>query len=225
MTCHNCGQAGHIRPRCPKNTRAFKDATTTTIPYKVRFCLEGHKLPNISVTGTINGFWSSSIIRDTGCSGVVVSEEALPDIDPSLCPKVQVADYLGRINEFPVVKCYLQCPFYTDWTDAVRVPIKFASALVGNIPGVQDPDGPDSLLSNDNHSLHSNHDQAITDVSSLQDPQDRLLMTLLRPEPPSSLKTRTTSLLDVSIYHQLSPPLLKCVLCRPESVDLNGSTL
>ena len=80
-------------------------------------------MSNFSVTGIINGSWSSSIIWDTGCSGVVVSEEALPGIDSSLCPKVQVADYLGRINDFPVVKCYLRCPFYTGWTDAVRAPI------------------------------------------------------------------------------------------------------
>ena len=122
-------------------------------------------MPNLSVTRTINGSWSSSIIRDTGCSGVVISKEALPDINPSLYPKVQVADYLGHIDEFSVIKCYLGCPFYTSWTDAVRALIKFASALVGNIPGVQDADSPDSLLSNDNHLLHSNHDQATTDFS------------------------------------------------------------
>ena len=76
--------------------------------YNVGFYLEDHKVPNFSDTGTINGSWSSSIIRDTRCSGVAVFEEALPDIDPSLCPKVQAADYLGRIDEFPVVKCYLR---------------------------------------------------------------------------------------------------------------------
>ena len=108
MTCHNCGKAGHIRPHCPKNPGAFKDGTTATPPYKVGFCIEDHKVPNLSVTETINGSWSSSIIRNTGCSGVVVSEETLLDIDPSLCPKVQVADYLGRIDEFPVVKRYLR---------------------------------------------------------------------------------------------------------------------
>ena len=108
MTCHNCGETGHIRPRCPKNFRAFKDGTTTTPTYTVGFCLEVHKVLNFSVTVTINVSWSSSIIRDTRCSGVVVSEEALPDIDLSLCPKVQVADYLGRIDEFPVVKRYLR---------------------------------------------------------------------------------------------------------------------
>ena len=46
--------------------------------------------------------------------------------------------------------------------------------------------------------------------------QYRLLMTRLHPEPPSPLKTRTTSLLDVSIYHQLSPPLLHPLSVTPD---------
>ncbi|KAK8397147.1 hypothetical protein O3P69_004682 [Scylla paramamosain] len=124
----------------PKNPRAFKDHLTPTTPqYKVRFCVEDRSVPGFTVAGTINGFWPSTIIRDTGCSGVVVSEEMLSDIDPSLFPKVKVSDYLGHVDEFPVVRCYLWCPFYMGCTDAVRAPIKFATALVGNIPGVNDP--------------------------------------------------------------------------------------
>ena len=108
VTCHNCREMGHIWTCFSKTPRLFKNRTTTTATDKVGFCLEDHKVPNLTVTGTINGSWFSSTIRDTGCSGVVVSEEALSDIDPSICPKVQDADYLGRIDEFPVVKCYLR---------------------------------------------------------------------------------------------------------------------
>ena len=64
----------------------------------------------------------------------------------------------------------LTLPIYTGWTNAVRATIKFASALVGNIPGVQDPGSHDSLFIDDKHFLHSNHDQATTDHSSLQEP-------------------------------------------------------
>ena len=71
----------------------------------------------------------------------MISEDALPDVDPSLCPKVQLCDYLGRVDVFPVVRGYFRCLYYTDytgWTEAVRAPIKFATALVGNIPEVKD---------------------------------------------------------------------------------------
>ncbi|XP_045134079.1 uncharacterized protein LOC123517739 [Portunus trituberculatus] len=125
ITCHQCGEDGHIRPRCPKNPAPSR--------------IGKRSVPNYSVSGTINGSWSSNIIRDTGCSCVVVSEEVLPDVDVESCPKISLADYLGRVDKFPVVKCYVRCPFYTGWTEVVRAPIKFAGALIGNIPGVMDP--------------------------------------------------------------------------------------
>jgi len=66
-----------------------------------------------------------------------VSEEVLPDVDVSLCKKVKVFDYLGRLNIFPQVRCYLTCLFYDDWVNALRAAIKFCSDLVGNYPGVR----------------------------------------------------------------------------------------
>ncbi|XP_076038439.1 uncharacterized protein LOC143023724 [Oratosquilla oratoria] len=93
--------------------------------------------PNTNyASGTINGSWTSTIVRDTGCNCVLVSEE---DADVSLCPKVSVADFLGRVNEFPVVRCYISCPYYEGWVDAVRAPMKCASVLIGNVPGARDP--------------------------------------------------------------------------------------
>ncbi|XP_076060383.1 uncharacterized protein LOC143036685 isoform X1 [Oratosquilla oratoria] len=139
LTCHGCGEIGHIRPRCPRNPRTFKEGTSTTQPYKVGFCLSDRTVPHFQASGTINGAWVSTIIRDTGCSCVVVSDEMLPDIDVPSCKKVYVADYLGRVDAFPLVSCYLRCPYYEGWTDVVRAPIKFASVLIGNVPGVKDP--------------------------------------------------------------------------------------
>ena len=37
VTCHNCGEVGHIRSRCPRNPRAFKDETTTMPPIRLDF--------------------------------------------------------------------------------------------------------------------------------------------------------------------------------------------
>ncbi|XP_076044813.1 uncharacterized protein LOC143027412 [Oratosquilla oratoria] len=139
LTCHGCGEIGHIRSRCPRNPRTFKEGTSATQPYKVGFCLSDRRVPHFQASGTINGAWVSTIIRDTGCSCVVVSDEILPDIDVPSCKKVYVTDYLGRVDSFPLVSCYLRCPYYEGWTDVVRAPIKVASVLIGNIPGVKDP--------------------------------------------------------------------------------------
>ncbi|XP_076064956.1 uncharacterized protein LOC143038997 [Oratosquilla oratoria] len=144
MRCFNCGE-GHHRSRCPKNPRAFKDKEAQS-QFKVGFCMSNRTTPCFTVAGTINGSWNSTIVRDTGYNCVLVSEEAVPDADVSLCPKVSVADFLGRVNEFPVVRCYIRCPYYEGWVDAVRAPMKCASVLIGNVPGARDPSEPDPFL-------------------------------------------------------------------------------
>ncbi|XP_076034215.1 uncharacterized protein LOC143021003 isoform X2 [Oratosquilla oratoria] len=139
LTCHGCGEIGHIRPRCPRNPGTLKEGTSATQLYKVGFYLSDRRVPHFQASGTINGAWVSSIIRDTGCSCVVISDEMLPDIDVPSCKKVYIADYLGREDAFPLVSCYLRCPYYERWRDVVRAPIKFACVLTGNVPGVKDP--------------------------------------------------------------------------------------
>lgn len=70
----------------------------------------------------------------------MVSEETLCDVDVSQCPKVLVADYLGRVDSFPKVKCYLRYPYFNGFVEAVRAYIKFCSVLVGNVEGALAPD-------------------------------------------------------------------------------------
>lgn len=152
VKCHNCGEKGHIRPRCPQNPAAFKfggSGSSSSPVEKVGFCFSDSTSRKFSTSGSINGARVSTIIRDTGCSCVLVSEETLPDYDVSNCEKVSVADYLGRIDTFPRVRCYIRCPYFEGWTDALRAPIKFCSILIGNVTGARNPD--DSNLENENH--------------------------------------------------------------------------
>ncbi|XP_068232805.1 uncharacterized protein [Palaemon carinicauda] len=89
------------------------------------------------VCGTVNGVTVSTILRDTGCTGVVVSEDLIPDPGTN-CSYSTLIDYLGRKDRFPIVKIYLKCNLFTGWVNAVRAPIKYCTVLLGNIPGVQD---------------------------------------------------------------------------------------
>lgn len=57
------------------------------------------------VTETDNGTWTSSIIRDTGYSCVVVSEKALLNVDIVNVKSTLVAKYLGRTEKFPIMWC------------------------------------------------------------------------------------------------------------------------
>ena len=100
-------------------------------------------------SGSINGMPVTSILRDTGCSAVLVSEQCLPFLDPDNCEKVKVSDYLGRVSFFPKVRCYLKCSFYEGFVEAIRAPLSHCSILVGNIPGVKDDIGNNSQLINE----------------------------------------------------------------------------
>lgn len=142
VKCYNCGEEGHVKTRCPKNPSAFKTPTDTPVKYKIGFCMSNRTPPQYSVAGTINGSWTSTIIRDTGCNCVMVSEEALPDVDASSSPKEAVEDYLGRVSVFPLVRCYISCPYYEGWADVVRAPMKRASVLIGNVLGAREPHDP-----------------------------------------------------------------------------------
>ena len=146
IKCHGCGEVGHIRPRCPKNPRAFKESPPSQ-PFTVGFCLAEHRVPRPLVAGTVNGSWTSSIFRDSGCTCIVVADEVLPDADLTSCRRCQLANYLGRVDTFPVLHCYIRCPYFEGWTDVVRAPIKFASVLIGNVPGVRVPKEPYSSFS------------------------------------------------------------------------------
>ncbi|XP_042204770.1 uncharacterized protein LOC121854279 [Homarus americanus] len=47
VRCHNCGEEGHIRSRCPRNPLTFKSTDTHQPSYKVGFCLEDRSCPVI----------------------------------------------------------------------------------------------------------------------------------------------------------------------------------
>ncbi|XP_050710138.1 uncharacterized protein LOC126994908 [Eriocheir sinensis] len=166
VKCHQCGEEGHVCPRCPKNTRAFKDVEPAKPSYQVGFCLRDKSVPKFSIWGTVNGSWNSNIIRDTGCSCVIVSEDLLPDVDVESCPKASLADYLGWVDKFPMVRCHFSCPYFTGCTEVVRAPIKFVGALIGNVPGVRNPHDPDSSQSPSNSSSSSSSSKLQRGIST-----------------------------------------------------------
>lgn len=134
IKCHNCGELGHIKYNCLQNPHLFgpRRPLETKNIQKVGFCFSEPSTQQYFTTGTINGSRVSTIVRDTGCS-CIVSEDVLPDADLSNCRMVPVADYLGGVDHFPLVRCYIRCPYLAGWIDAVRAQVKHCSILVGNV--------------------------------------------------------------------------------------------
>ena len=65
-----------------------------------------------------------------GCSSVIISDAVLPDFDLTGAKNIDVSDYLGRMDTFLVVRCYLRCAYYNGYVDAIHAPIKFCSVLI-----------------------------------------------------------------------------------------------
>ena len=178
VKCHACGEFGHIRSTCPKNPASFTR--------RVQVCLDKPSQPNsYTVCGTVNGSPVSTIIRDSGCSCVIVSDHVLPDSNQSNSGTRVVADYLGREDIFPVVKCFIRCPYFNGWVDAVRAPIKFCSVLIGNVPGATDLSSPNSARDDPEgvQSLTGTEDlvQAVTRATSRAQPIHPLVVPDIDP--------------------------------------------
>ncbi|XP_068247850.1 uncharacterized protein [Palaemon carinicauda] len=178
IACYGCGQSGHISRNCPNKVHKKKSESSLEIGQ----VLDNTGVCGPMVCGTVNGVTVSKILRDTGCTGVVVSEDLIPDPGTN-CSYSTLIDYLGRKDRLPIVKIYLKCNLFTGWVNAVRAPLKYCTVLLGNIPGVQD------------HNLfplkNTDSNIEVNAVTRAQVKRRNIVHTLSLPEP-----------FDISIDHE-----------------------
>ena len=197
VKCHGCGEMGHIKPKCPKNPLSYANANSNfkSSNVRVNFCLDDTTPREFMSCGTVNGSRVSTILRDTGCSCIIVADEILPDHDNPL-RYAKIFDFLGRENSFPVVKCYIRCPFYDGWAEVVKAPLKFCSVLIGNVKGAS------KVFKNLNDKDTDQSVHAITRSSRKSKPLHPLKLPSLdplqcSPEEFANLQESCPSLLDV----------------------------
>ena len=119
--CYGCGKSGHLRRYCPSNPGNFQTGKGNNSE-NAQFCLDDKKPRQFMCFGSVNGIPVSTICRDTGCSSVII---VLPDVDLTCAKNIDVYDYLGLMDTFPVVRCYLRCACYNGYVYAIHAPIKF----------------------------------------------------------------------------------------------------
>ena len=152
INCYSCGANGPKSSQCPRNPRVRYETAN-----KVTHNFSNQKILGPMYSGSVNGARVSTILRDTGCTCVVVSDELIPDLDLTKAKYWTVSDFLGRTNSFPVVKCYIKCDLFEGWVEAVRAPLKYCSVLLGNVEGTKlpvlnlKPDLEDSIRVPDSH--------------------------------------------------------------------------
>nr|XP_053641247.1 uncharacterized protein LOC128694907 [Cherax quadricarinatus] len=134
VKCFNCNEWGHRRPDCPRKKGE-----------NVGKCFTESNINAPFSEGTVNGMNVSTILRDTGCSCIVISSKLFPNLDSSRYKSTKLTDYLGRSDSFPTVRCFVRCKWFSGWVDAVVAPITSCSVLVGNIQGATFPSEKDCL--------------------------------------------------------------------------------
>ena len=149
LTCHYCGDRGHISPNCPKNPRNFKND-------KVNFVFNREIKPVGSFVDQDAKLFTKNVevTLDTGCNTVVVKDTLIDK--SSLGRETKIYDYLGIGQYFPTARIWISCKYFKGWVTAVVAPIKFSDVLLGMIPGVKVPQ-EEVTLTNDStkHDLPS----------------------------------------------------------------------
>ena len=167
VVCYDCGQAGHVRSQCktPKtNPNSISDNVAS-----INFATIGKVGNEYMTCGTVNGLNVSTIVRDTACEAVLVSNDCLPNVNLDNSNKITVCDFLGKPTSLPVARCYISCPFFEGFVNAIKAPLKYCSVLIGNVKGasIMKLDKDKHGMNIDDLSNVSNNDKMCNDTESI----------------------------------------------------------
>ena len=114
----------------------------------------GHELPVINglckdgmgksmpvVQGVLNGKLVT-VLRDTGCSSAVVRQELVKD--EQLTGRIQRCILIdGTVRSAPVAEILVDSPYFKGRIEALCMSKPIYDLILGNIPGVREPNNPD----------------------------------------------------------------------------------
>ena len=100
---------------------------------------------SLSEISTVQGFVGEKpveVLRDTGCSGVIVSKDLVPESAYTGRSQTMVmVDYSSRV--VPEVKVSIDTPYYKGEVLALCVEKPLVGLIIGNIPGARERNDPD----------------------------------------------------------------------------------
>ena len=100
---------------------------------------------SLSEMSTVQGFVGEKpveVLRDTGCSGVIVSKDLVPKSAYTGRSQTMVmVDYSSRV--VPEVKVSIDTPYYKGEVLALCVEKPLVGLIIGNIPGARERNNPD----------------------------------------------------------------------------------
>ena len=100
---------------------------------------------SLSEMTTVQGFVGEKpveVLRDTGCSGVIVSKDLVPESAyTGRSQTIVMVDYSSRV--VPEVKVSIDTPYYKGEVLALCVEKTLVGLIIGNIPGARERNNPD----------------------------------------------------------------------------------
>ena len=94
------------------------------------------------VTGRV-GNKSVSVLRDTGCSGVVIKRDLVTEEE--LTGRFGYMLLIDRtIRKVPIARVFIDTPYFTGEAEAQCLPDAMYDVIIGNIPNARGPEDPDA---------------------------------------------------------------------------------
>ncbi|XP_033730041.1 uncharacterized protein LOC117319318 [Pecten maximus] len=128
--CFNCQGIGHIAAKCPNRGTKGKSMAIQSPE------------PSLPVKSGLLGDCKVSVLRDTGCSGIVVRSNLVGKSQYLGYNKTcKLAD--GTELTLPVAEVYICSPFFTGKAEVWLMENPVYDVLIGNVQGAKEPDIPD----------------------------------------------------------------------------------
>ena len=94
------------------------------------------------------GNTSVNVLRDTGCSGVVVKKELVAE-DQYTGEYNHMVLIDGTVRKVPVARIYVDTPYLTGIVEAQCLPHAIYDLVIGNVPGARAADDPSHSVETD----------------------------------------------------------------------------
>ena len=105
--------------------------------------MQRNKVSGMPVCEGYVGQTMAKILRDSGCSGIVICKSIVNNDqmteESQLCVLID-----GTVRRVPVAKIYVNTPYYVGDVEALCMDKPVYDLIIGNIPGVRDPGDPNT---------------------------------------------------------------------------------
>ena len=140
VACMVTSKANHLQSCCKQDDHVVLQCGHI-LPIMSAACRDHKHLGMPVMTGRI-GDTKVSVLRDSGCSGIVVRRSLISD--DQLTGEHRVCVLIdGTVRKVPVANVNVNTPFFTGKVEALCMQKPVYDVILGNVTGVREPSDPD----------------------------------------------------------------------------------